>query len=235
MLFLLLTFSLLSFAENKSAYGDIIKNTPEYEKITKEKDDDRDDNDRHYHYYHDPFYRSVYPHYTAHYSGSTHSGRSSLSGHFYLGVTIGDSAFDYDDIDDGDASIFYFGYRPDDSHLGYELSFFDSGDSEVSSLTDVTVKVDTFNLALTVNSSRNNKSRLNLFGQSGIYFADTALTGPFDSANENSNGLLLAAGIEIMLNRHFSLRAVAQNFFDVEDFADDKSILIFNFGGQLVF
>ena len=231
----ILSFS--SFSGSNSEYGDIIKNTPEYEKITKPKIDD-DDNDRHHHHYpyhyHDPFYRPVYPPSPAYYR-PTGSGRVGLAGAFYLGITIGNSEFDYDDIEDGDASIFRFGYRAEDSRLGYELSFFNSGDSDVTSLTDIEIQVETINLVLTVNSSRNNKARLNLYGQGGIYFADTTLTGPFDSVSEDSNGLLIAAGVEIMLNRHFSLRAEAYNLFDVEDFADDESILSFNLGGNFIF
>ncbi|MCP4407130.1 MAG: porin family protein, partial [Gammaproteobacteria bacterium] len=91
------------------------------------------------------------------------------------------------------------------------------------------------NLVLTINSSGINKSRLNLFGQGGIYFADTTLSGPFDSVSKNSNGFLLAAGVEIMLNRHFSLRAEAYHLFDVEDFADDESISSLNLGGHFIF
>ncbi len=86
-----------------------------------------------------------------------------------------------------------------------------------------------------MNSSRNYRSRLNLFAQGGIYFADTTLSGPFDKVSEDSNGFLLAAGFEVMLNRYFSIKAEAYNLFDVEDFADDESISIVNLGGQFVF
>ena len=241
MLFILSISNFSVFAGEKSEYGDIIKNTPEYKKITEEKDKDRDNNDRHDHHYHspyyypDPYYRPAYPPSSANYRRSSGSGRSSLPGRLYLGITIGKSKFDYDDIDDGDASIFHFGFRPKDSHLGYELSIYDSGDSGVTSLTDIEIEVDTINLVLTVNSSRNNKSTLNFFGQGGIYFADTTLSGPFDSVTENSNGFLLAAGVEIMLNRYFGFRAEAYNLFDVEDFANDESVSVFSLGGQFIF
>ena len=236
VVFILSILSFPSFSGSNSEYGDIIKNTPEYKKITEPKNDD----DRQEHY--DPYpYPNPYPYYRpayvpspAYYRG-TSSERVGLTGAFYLGVTIGKSGFDYDDNEDGDASIFRFGYRPKDSNLGYELSFFDSGDSQVTSLTDIEIQVDTINLVLTLNSSRNHRSRLNLFGQGGIYFADTTLTGPFDSVSENSNGFLLAVGIEIMLSRHFSLRAEAYNLFDVEDFANDESISSLNFGGNVIF
>ena len=237
LFFILLILSFPSFSGSDSEYGDIIKNTPEYEKITKPKNDDDDNirHEHHYHYpYHDPFYRPAYPPSAAHYR-PTGSERVGFGDTFYLGITIGNSEFDYDDIEDGDASIFRFGYRPEDSHLGYELSFFNSGDSEVTSLTDIEIQVETINLVLMVNSSGNSKSLLNLFGQTGIYFSETTLTGPFDRVSENSNGFLLAAGVEIMLNRHFSLRAEAYNFFDVEDFVDDESISSFNLGGNFIF
>ncbi len=237
---ILLLLSILSFPSvsgKKSEYGDIIINTPEYKEITREREHDRDNDGRHYPYYyhHDPFYHPRYPRAYARYDQSAGSGRAGIAGHFYLGIAIGKSEFDYDDIEDGDASIIYFGYRPDDSRLGYELSFFDSGDSEVTSLTDIEIEVDTINFALSVNSSTNDNSTFNLFGKAGIYFADTTLRGPFDSVSEDSNGFLLAGGLEIMLNRHFSLRAEAYNLFDVEDFANDESILTFNLGGQFVF
>ncbi len=119
--------------------------------------------------------------------------------------------------------------------MGYELSFFSSGEAEVTSLTGIEIEVDTINLALTFNSSRNNESTLNFFGQGGIYFADTTLSGPADSVSEKSNGFLIAVGIDIRLNRYFSLRAEAYNFFDVEDFVDDESVSFFGLGGKFVF
>lgn len=237
MLFVFSILSFPSFSGSNSEYGDIIKNTPEYKKITTEKKDDRDDDSHkhdHHRHYHDPFYRPVYPSSSANYKRSSGSWRG-IPGHLYLGIAIGESEFDYDDIDGGDATIFHFGYRPENSRLGYELSFFDSGDSEVTSLTDIELQVESVNLVLTVNSSKNNKSSFNLFGQGGIYFADTTLSGPFDSVSENSNGYLLAAGVEITVNRHFNLRAEAYNLYDVEDFANDESISFFSLGGQFVF
>jgi opacity protein-like surface antigen len=236
IVFILSISSLPCFAGSGSEYGDKIKNTPEYEKITTPRNDDRD-HDHHHHYpyhYHDPYYGPGYRSSSARYR-STGSGGVGLAGSAYFGVSVGKSEFDYDDIEDGDASIFRFGYRPENSRLGYELSFFSSGDSQVTSLTDIDIEVDTINLLLTVNSSTNNKSRLNFFGQGGIYFADTTLSGPFDSESENSNGLLLGLGIEIMLNQHFSLRAEAYNLFDVEDFVDDESISSLNLGGNFIF
>lgn len=238
IIFLLSMLSLPSFSGSDSEYGDSIKKTPEYERITTPKNDH--DTDRHQHYYHypyhyhDPYYRPVYPPPSAHHQ-SAGSGGGGLSGAFYLGITVGDSDFDYDDIEGGDASIFRFGYRPKDSRLGFELSFFNSGDAEVTSLTNIEIEVQTVNLVVTANSSRNNKSRFNLFGQGGIYFADTTLTGPFDRVREDSNGFLLAAGVEIIVNRHFSLRAEAYNLFDVEDFVDDESISSLNLGGNFTF
>jgi hypothetical protein len=235
-IFMLSILSFTSFSASNSEYGDIIIKTPEYKKITKPRTGNND-HDRHYHYpyyHHDPYYRPVHPH-AAGYYRSTGSGGASLAGTFYLGVSIGNSEFDYDDIEDGDASIFRFGYRPRDSRLGYELSFFNSGDSQVTSLSDIEIQVDTINLVLTVNSSTNKKSRLNLFAQGGIYFADTTLSGPFDRVSDNSNGFLVAAGVEIMLNRYFSLRAEAYNLLDVEDFANDESISSLNLGGNFIF
>jgi hypothetical protein len=234
VIFLISILSSPSFSGSNSEYGDIIKNTSEYEKITKPKsDDDRPDNSGHDPYPY-PYYRPAYLSPSAYYR-PTDAGRVGLPGAFYVGAAIGESGFDYDDNEDGDAAIFRFGYRPNDSILGYELSYFDSGNSEVTSLTDIEIQVDTINLVLTVNSSRDNRSRLNLFGQGGIYFADTTLTGPFDSVSENSNGFLLAVGIEILLSRYFSLRVEAYNLFDVEDFASDKSISSLNLGGNIIF
>jgi hypothetical protein len=115
------------------------------------------------------------------------------------------------------------------------VSFYDSGVSEVTSLTDIEIEVDTINLVLTINSSMNNKSPLNLFGQAGIYFADTTLSGPFDSVSEKSNGFLLSAGVEVVINRNFSLRAEGYNLREVEDFANDESITFISVGGQFVF
>jgi len=115
--FILSILSFPSFSGSNSEYGDIIKNTPEYKKITKPRNDDGD-NDRHGHHYpyyypyHDPYYRPAYPSSSAYYR-PTGSGRVGFTGAFYLGVTIGKSEFDYDDIEDGDASIFRFGYRPE--------------------------------------------------------------------------------------------------------------------------
>jgi len=224
-----------SFVGSNSEFGDIIKGSPEYKKITKEKKKTKKD-DSHYHrHYHDPFYGPLHRSCPPRYDQSVGSGRGSLPGLLYLGITIGESEFDYDDIDDGDTSIFYVGFRPEDSRLGYELSFYNSGDSEVTSLTDIELQVETINLMLTLNSSMNNKSPLNLSGKAGIYFADATLSGPFDSVKEKSNGFLLGVGVEFALNQHFSLRADAYILEDVEDFANDESISIFSLGGQFYF
>ena len=234
-LFLLAVSSFQSFAEKDSEYGDIIRDTHEYKRITTPKAGDGDDDHHHHHYpVYPPVYYPAYPPPRDYYRPARSSG-GGLPGAIYLGVTIGDSEFDYNDIEDGDASIFRIGYRPRESHLGYEFSFFDSGDAEVTSLADIDIEVDTINLALTFNSASDPRSRFNLFAQGGIYFADTTLSGPFDSVSENSNGFLLGAGVELMLNRHFGLRAEALQFFDVEDFANDESITTLNLGGLLVF
>lgn len=224
-------------AGSNSTYGDIIKETPEYQKIITPKPDDDDDDRHHHHYFHHYDHRIYAPDYppTPRYVRPARTGRSLRTGAFYVGVTIGESEFDYDDIEGGDASIFRIGYRPDNSRLGFELSIYDSGDAEVTSLNDIELEVETINLAVTVNSSRNSRSTLNLFAQGGIYFADTTLSGPFDSVSENSNGFLVAAGVEVMLNRNFSIKAEAYNLFDVEDFANDETISTLNIGGQFVF
>ena len=239
MLCLLATASFQSFAEKDSEYGDIIRETPEYKRITTPKADDGDDDDHHHHYYppyppYPPVYRPTYPPPPDYYQPARSRG-GHLPGAFYFGVTIGQSEFDYNDIEDGDASIFRFGYRPRDSYLGYEFSLFDSGDAEVTSLSEIDLEVDTINLVLTVNSARNPQARFNLFGQGGIYFADTTLAGPFDSVSENSNGFLFGVGVEFMLSRYFGLRAEAFRFLDVEDFADDESITTLNLGSQFRF
>ena len=238
VLFVMAACSFQSLAEKDSEYGDIIRETPEYKKITTPKADDN--SDHHHHHYpiyspvYGPLYYPTYPPPPGYYR-SGRSGGGGLPGVIYLGVTIGKSEFDYGDIDDGDAAVFRIGYRPWDSRLGYEFSVFDSGDAEVTSLNAIDLEVDTINFALTFNSATEPRSRFNLFGQGGIYFADTTLSGPFDSVSENSNGFLLAAGVEFMVNRHFGLRAEAYQFFDVEDFADDESITTVNVGGQFVF
>lgn len=228
-----------SGAGSSSNYGDIIKETPEYKKIITPKPDDDDDDDDHHHHHHFHRYdhRAYAPDYppAPRYVRPARTGRYVRTGSIYVGLTIGESEFDYGDVDNGDASIFRIGYRPDGSRLGYELSVYKSGDAEVTSLTDIELEVETINLAVTVNSSRNSRSTLNLFAQGGIYFADTTLSGPFDRVSENSNGFLLAAGIEVMLNKNFSIKAEAANLFDVEDFADDETISTLNIGGQFVF
>ena len=224
-----------SLAEKDSEYGDIIRETPEYRQITTPKNSDGDnDNNYHYHPYYYPTYPPPYrpagPYYRP--AGSSSAG---LRGFLHLGVSIGNSEFDYDDIEDGDASLVVLGYRPEDSRLGYELQFFGSGDSAVTSLDDIEIEVRSLNLVLSLNSSKNHESRLNLFAKGGIYFAKTILSGPFDSVRENSNGFLIGAGIDFMLNRHFGLKAEAYRLFDVEDFADDRPVSFYNLGGQFVF
>ena len=235
----LLILSFAPFSGNGAEYGDKLKKTPEYKKITTPKggnsDNDHHHHHDHYYYYHDRFYHPAYPHSYARYGGSDRTGGSTIPGFISFGVAIGKSKFDYDDIDDGDASIFHIGYRPENSRLGYELSFYDSGEAEVTSLTDIDIEVDTVNLVLSFNSSENNDSTLNFFGQGGIYFADTTISGPFDRESESSNGFLIAVGVDIMLSRYFGLRATASNLFDVEDFVDDKSLSFLTLGGQFVF
>ena len=82
----------------------------------------------------------------------------------------------------------------------------------MTSLNDIEVDFETVNLVVTVNSARNDNSTLNFFGQGGIYFADTTLSGPADSVSDNSNGFLIAVGIEVMVNRYFGFRAEAYYF-----------------------
>lgn len=241
---MLSTLSFPAFSGSGSEYGDIIKEKPEYKKITKEKKKKKKDKDDDYKYhdhrhYHDPYYRPVYrpvyPPYPPHYYRAPGSRSARLPGLLYLGINIGESEFDYDDIDNGDASIFYIGFRPEGGRLGYELSFYDSGDSEVTSLTDIELQVDTVNLVLTVNSSINNKSPLNWVGKGGIYFADTTLSGPFDRVSESSNGFLFGAGVELVLSQHFSLSADIYHLNNVEDFANDESVSILTVGGHFIF
>ena len=230
VVFILSIVSFPAFSGSESEYGDIIRNTPKYVKITNPQNDD-DLNERNFHY---PYLYS-YPYIHPAYYRPTSTERAKLTGAFYLGVSIGESDFDYDDNRGGDASIFRLGYRPNNAHLGFELSFFNSGASQITSLTDIEFKVDTINLVLTLNTSRDNRSRLNIFSQGGIYFADSTLTGPFDSVSENSNGFLFAVGIEMMLHSHFSLRAEVYNLFDVADFANDESISSVILGGNVIF
>ncbi len=247
-IFASLVLSILAFpavSGGKSEYGDALKKTPEYKKITKPRQNNENDDDDsgggggyyypHYHY-HDPYYhRPAYARPSAGYAESAPARRSGRHGRIGLGVSIGDSEFDYDDIDDGDASLIRIGYRPDNSHVGYEFSFFDTGKAEVTSLRDIDIEVDSVNLALTYNSSTSSESTWNFVGQGGIYFADTTLTGPAGRVSEDSNGFLLGAAAELGLNRHFALRAEVLYFFDVEDFVDDETISYLGFGGRVEF
>jgi len=247
VLFLLSLLSLPSYSESGSEYGDIIKETPEYRQITKEKEKPERPNRyydcgtfdcRDYRYYWDGPYHYYHPRYAPYREDYYRPGRTGAvdyGGLLYFGITVGESEFDYDDIDNGDTSIFYFGYRSDNSRLGYELSIYSSGDGEVTSLPDIELEVDSINLALTVNSSINNESALNLMGKAGIYFADATLSGPFDRVSESSKGFLFGAAVEFVLNRHFSLRADAQVLREVEDFANDESVSLFTLGGHFIF
>ncbi len=240
VLLLASVFLLPSLAGASSEYGDIIKETPEYEKITTPKSggSGNNNNDRHYHYHdhdRDPYYRPEYPRRSPYYTSGPQTGRSGWGGLINIGLSIGNSEFDYDDIEDGDAFVFHFGYRPRDSRLAYEFSIFDSGKADVTSLSGIDLEVDTLNFSLVFNSSSNRKSTLNFFGQGGIYFANSTLSGPFDSVNERSNGFLFALGFDAMLNPHFGLRFKAGSLLDVEDFADDESVYFYSFGGQFVF
>lgn len=235
MISFLSVFSTAPVSASKSEYGDIIVDTPEYEEITRDKPDikDNDFHDHDYHrHYHDPFYRPEYP---ASYRRSSGSGRGRIAGLVYLGISIGESEFDYNDIDAGDATVFHIGFQPEKSHLGYELSFYHSGDAEVTSLTGIELEVETINLVITANSSGNQRTPLNLYAQGGFYFAKAFLSGPSGTVKENSNGFLLAVGIEFLLNRHIRLRAGAYHLHEVEDFANDESISVISLGGQLVF
>ncbi len=238
MLLLVSVLMLPSIAEASSEYGDKIKETPEYERITTPRSGGGNNNSHHHHYHYydrDYYYGPEYPRRSPYYASSPQTGRSSGGGLINLGIAIGKSEFDYDDIEDGDAFLFHLGYRPRDSRLAYEFSIFDSGKAEVTSLSGIDLEVDTLNFSLVFNSSSHPKSTLNFFGQGGIYFANTTLSGPFDRVSERSNGFLVALGFDVMINQHFSLRLRASNLLDVEDFADDESVSFYSFGGQFVF
>lgn len=233
VLFILSILSYPCFAESGSEYGDIIKDSSEYKKITTEKEKQK--KKKRPTFYHDHHYHYPYPRPVVRYYDSAGSGSTGLAGSLYVGVLIGESRFDYNDIDEGDASIFHIGYRSEDSRLGFELSIYDSGVAEVTSLDDIDFEVETINLVLTVNSSKKRESGLNLVGKAGIYFADSTLSGPFDSVSESSNGFLLGVGAELALTRHFSLRADVYVLSDVEDFANDEPVEIVSLGGSFYF
>jgi hypothetical protein len=243
----------LVFADGGS-YGDIIKDTSEYKKITgqgddesgneREREDRRIDRDRHYR--RGPgggwIYIGRYPEAdinrdTVIYENDDYYPRARVPGRhrFYIGLAIGSSFFDYDDIDDGDALLLSAGRRSRDERLGYELAYINTGNAEVTSLSEIELRVEALIFSLTFNSSKNLYSRWNAYATAGIYLADTALSGPVDEVDEDSNGFTFGVGFEYAVNRNFQLRLDARELIHVEDFANDESISLLSFGGKISF
>jgi opacity protein-like surface antigen len=246
----------VAFADGDS-YGDAIKDTPEYKKITGQ-DDDGDENrnddrredrrshrDRRYRRvpsgpvyidgYHDVYTDqddSVYQNYGYFPDGSTPEAGFNA---FYIGLSIGTASFDYDDIDDVGALLLFAGFRTGGERQGYEFSYINTGAAEVSGLDDIELRVEALIFSLTWNSSKSMQSRWNAYGSAGIYLAGTTLSGPVDEVDEDSNGFTLGAGVEYAINRQFKLRLDARKLMHVEDFVSDKSVSVLSFGGKLGF
>ncbi len=220
-----------------SRYEDIIKDTTEYKKVTEGEAEQKEKCHKcgsGYYYpsvpvYHDHYYG---PEVSNHYSSGP--APSSRTGTAYVGVAVGASSFDYEDIEDGDATQLYLGYRGW-SRLGYEVVLLDTGNAEVIGLNDIQLDVNAVNLGLTLNSATNHQEPLNAYLSGGIYLADTTLIGPVASVSEGSTGFTAGAGLELSLNEYFKLRADARVLFDVEDFANDESISMLSIGGQFNF
>lgn len=153
-----------------------------------------------------------------------------------LGASVGKSQFDYTDVDDGSAKNFYAAYEIDESPLYFEIAMIDSGDADVTSLTDVTLNVSGTQVGLGYRGVLNPETGSGFFFKGGMYNTDTEASGPGGTITEGGSGLYLGFGGDLMFMPNFGVRLDLQGLLGVSDFAEDNNVTmilvgpVFRFG-----
>jgi hypothetical protein len=146
------------------------------------------------------------------------------------GANFGISQFDYEDIDDGTATMFYLGYELAESPAYFELALIDTGEADVTSLSDVTIEVSGLQVGVGYRLIANPDTGSDLFMKAGLYNTDTEAVGPGGSVEDGNTGLYLGFGGTLMLAPSFGLRFDMQGLLGVEDFADDNNVTLIMLG-----
>lgn len=164
---------------------------------------------------------------------SIFSHNSFADNNIYVGAAAGVSAYDYEDIDPATATKFLVGARLSDT-IAMEITLYDSGDADITSFSGLTLTTDGINLSvLYVLGASNSKLRAHV--GAGVYNFDTTLEGPGGSTSESGSGLSLAAGLSYDVTQNFALRADADLFAGVKDFADNQPLRSLHIGVVFTF
>lgn len=159
-----------------------------------------------------------------------------------LGANFGISQFDYPDIDDGSATMFYVGYELAESPVYFELAKIDSGDSDITGFNSVTLGVDGIQYGVGYRAIMNPDTGSDFFLKAGLYNTDTTVKDPdgelcgFPCKIEDGNsGFYLGFGGTLMFTPQFGARFDMQGLLGVEDFADDKNVTLIMVGPVVKF
>lgn len=147
-----------------------------------------------------------------------------------LGANFGISQFDYPDVDDGSATMFYIGYELAESPVYFELAKIDTGEADVTSLSDVTIAVDGMQAGVGYRMVLNPDTGSDFFMKAGLYDTDTEIVGPGGSAEDGNSGLYIGFGGTLMLAPQFGVRFDMQGLLGVKDFADDNNVTMIMLG-----
>jgi hypothetical protein len=151
----------------------------------------------------------------------------------YVGIGFGTASYDYSDVDDSSAFLVYGGYLPANSILGVEVAYIDMGKADITSFPGLSLHVTGFNVSAVMSSAAVSKQPLYFFGKLGYYNFSNKLnpSGPSDSGGGLSWGL----GLGYNFSKQFGMRAEAQGFSGVRDFANDSDIPLINLGVEYHF
>lgn len=170
------------------------------------------------------------------------AGVGAAEARVMLGANFGISQFDYPDVEDGSATMFYLGYEIEESPVYFELAGIDTGDADIAGSNSVTIGVEGIQYGVGYRFVLNPDLGSDLFLKAGMYNTDTTIKDPdgeicgFPCKVEDGNsGLYIGFGGTLMLAPQFGLRFDMQGLLGVEDFVDDKNVTMIMFGPVVKF
>ncbi len=151
----------------------------------------------------------------------------------YAGCTLGKSAYEYSDVEDGNARNLFVGYEQNDGPLYLELARIDTGDSDIIGTT-YSISVEGTTLAVGFRVANDGGSAVFLKG--GIYDTETTIADSVGGSTRDGNtGVFIGVGGDWMLSRNFGLRFDLQGLVGVEDFSEDNTVSFTTVGAVLKF
>jgi hypothetical protein len=158
------------------------------------------------------------------------------------GANFGTSQFDYPDIDDGSATMFYLGYELDESPVYFEIAKIDTGDADISGFSGVTFGVEGIQYGVGYRAVMNEDTGSDFFLKAGMYNTDSTvkdrngeLCGFPCSIEDGNSGFYIGFGGTLMFNPTFGARFDMEGLLGVEDFADDKNVTLIMVGPVVKF